>query len=205
MTGRAAAAGEKKVIDINRATYSIEETGTTLTLLNGCVAGSQNFNRIGRKIQPTSIQIRGFLVNADDTIFPTFVRMVVVFDRQANGAAPTWANIMTSQNIAGTTSSTYLDMVNLDNRDRFVILRDRIFGVGPVNNTATQSYASGDNPVLVSEYIRLPGLETVYNAGTAGTIGDITSGSIYVFWIASQANASGATLQASYRLRFKDL
>lgn len=197
---------EKKVIDINNASYALENTGTTLTLLNGCVPGSQNYNRIGRKIQPLSLQIRGFLVNTDDTIFPTKVRMIIVWDKQTNGSAPTYANIITSQNISGTTSSTYNDMINLDNRDRFRIIRDRYFDLGPVNNTATQSYAQGENPISIDEWIRLPkGIETCYNAGSAGTVGDITSGSLYIVWIASQPAATGATLQASYRLRFVDV
>ena len=195
---------EKKVIDINTTAYPVESTGTQLQLLNGCVPGSQNYNRIGRKIFMRSLQIRG-AVNLTDTTAGTNVvfRMVIVYDKQSNGSAPTWANIMTSQNIAGTTASDCFAMVNLDNRDRFVILRDKMFIPGAIDNTATQTYAMGPGTIVLNEYIPLK-LETIYNAGTAGTIGDITSGSLYCFWIANANNALGVTANVAFRVRFED-
>ena len=176
---------ERKVIDINTTQYAIESTGTQLQLLNGCVPGSQNFNRIGRKIFMRSLQIRG-AINLTDTTAGTNVvcRMVIVYDKQSNGSAPTWANIMTSQNISGTTSSDVFAMVNLDNRDRFVIIRDQLYIPGAIDNTATQTYAMGPGTIVLNEYIPLK-LETLYSGGSAGTIGDITSGSLYCFWIAN--------------------
>ena len=195
---------EKKVIDNNTTTYQVENTGTQLQLLNGCVPGSQNFNRIGRKIFMRSLQIRGDVSLTDTTAGKGAVfRMVIVYDKQANGSAPTWANIMTSQNIAGTTASDVYAMVNLDNRDRFVILRDKLYVPGEIDATAGQSYAIGPGVIILNEYIPLK-LETIYNAGTAGTIGDITSGSLYCFWIANAANASGVTAHVAFRVRFED-
>lgn len=194
---------EKKVIDINAAAYAVEQTGTVLILANGCIAGSQNFNRIGRKISLKSLQIRGFLQPTDFSTNATLARMLVIFDKQANGAAPTFANIVTSQNIAGTTSSVVTDMVNLDNRDRFEVIRDKMFVLGRSNNTATQTSDTAF-PLIVEEYIKLGNREVVYNAGTAGTVGDIQSGSLYVIWISSEANASGVTFNGSFRLRFLD-
>jgi len=192
---------EKKVVDINAATYLIENTGTILTLLNGTVPGSQNFNRIGRKIALSSLQIRGFVRQADNTVAARQVRMIIVYDKQANASAPTFANVISSQNIGGTVSSTCTDMVNLDNRDRFRIIRDRTFVFGDIN----AAWAAGSNVEDVDMYIKLGDLPTIYNAGSAGTIGDIQSGSLYVFWISTQANSTGSAAEVSYRLRFKDL
>ena len=195
---------ERKVIDINTTQYAIESTGTQLQLLNGCVPGSQNFNRIGRKIFMRSLQIRG-AINLTDTTAGTNVvcRMVIVYDKQSNGSAPTWANIMTSQNISGTTSSDVFAMVNLDNRDRFVIIRDQLYIPGAIDNTATQTYAMGPGTIVLNEYIPLK-LETLYNGGSAGTIGDITSGSLYCFWIANANNSFGVTANVAFRVRFED-
>ena len=55
---------EKKVVDINVASYNFRPSTTPPVpqLLNGCVAGSQNFNRIGRKIEMKSIQIHGYWI-----------------------------------------------------------------------------------------------------------------------------------------------
>lgn len=196
---------EKKVVDLNLASYAVENTGTVITLLNGCVAGSQNFNRIGRKINLKSLQLRGFLNQTDSSTGLTYVRMIIFYDKQANGAAPTFANVITSQNIAGTTSSAATDMVNLDNRDRFEIIRDRVFCLGAIDTTATQTYTGSPQNIAIDEYVRLGNRETVFNAGTAGTVGDIQSGSLYVVWISNQANATGATFVGSYRTRFIDV
>lgn len=196
---------EKKVIDINSTGYAVENTGTQLQLLNGCVAGSQNFNRIGRKINLKSLQIHGSIYQADTTSQFTKCRLLIVFDKQSNGAAPTFADIITSQNIAGTTSSTVNDMVNLNNRDRFEIIRDLMYTVDGISDVATQSYSGGTTIVPVDLYIKLGNRETVYNAGTAGTVGDIQSGALYMFLIASQPNATGVSANLSFRTRFVDV
>lgn len=197
---------EKKVVDVVSASYPVENTGTQLALLNGCAPGTNNYNRIGRKITMKTLQIRGRIgpTDATDTI-PSKVRMLVVYDKQANGVAPTYSNIVTSQNITGATSSTVEDMINLDNRDRFEIIRDMNFEIGGITSTIDQTWASGEPIKVVNEYIRLNDREVIYNAGTAGTVGDITSGSLYVFFIGSQANAIGATFTGAFRLRFTDL
>lgn len=193
---------EKKVLDINAASYAVENTGTIMALLNGCVAGSQNFNRIGRKICLKSLQIRGVWQAGAATVNDTAVRMLIVYDKQPNGAAPTFANVISSQNIAGTVSSLVYDMVNLDNRDRFEIIRDQmhVIQAGDISS----GYFGSPSIVNVDHYVKLGSRETVFNAGAAGTVGDIATGSLYVMFIASQANASGANFVGSFRTRFED-
>jgi len=196
---------EKKVVDVKQGTYAVENTGTQLLLLNGCIAGSQNYNRIGRKINLKSLQIHGDFINHDTTTIAVKARMLIVFDKQSNGAAPGFADIITSQDITGATSSTVNDMVNLNNRDRFEIIRDTFVTLGPIDTTATQSYASAPLIQSVDTYIKLGNRETVYNAGTAGTVGDIQSGALYVFWISNTTNATGCDFVGSFRLRFTDM
>jgi len=194
---------EKKVVDLNHALVAIENATGTPTLLNGCVAGSQNYQRIGRKINLKSLQIRGHLFPSDTTTNTCLVRMLIVFDKQSNGAAPTWGDVIKSQNIAGTTSSTVTDMLNLDNRDRFEVIRDKTwsFNYGESSN----GYSPCPGSYEITEYIRLSDRPTVYNAGTAGTVGDIQSGSLYVFWFCDQAAVTGASVDISYRTRFVDV
>jgi len=194
---------EKKVIDTNSFTLAVENATGSPALINGCIAGSQNFQRIGRKVNMKSLQIRGVLYPADLTTNAELTRMIVVYDKQANGAAPTFANVVSSQNIAGTVSSLATDMINLDNRDRFEIIRDKVFSFG--FGDATSGFAPCPGSFEINEFIRLADRPVIFNAGTAGTVGDIQSGSLYIFWISTQANATGSTLQASYRLRFIDV
>lgn len=197
--------GEKKVIDINSAAYAFQAVGAPPTplLLNGVVAGSQNFNRIGRKTEMKSIQLRGVVsATTEATANDTGCRMVLVYDKQANGNAPTWANVIQSQNIAGTTSSTFSDMVNLDNRDRFVILRDKFFIMAYQSIVATEAGMGSNTVCTIEDYVKI-NLETIFNAGTAGTVGDITTGSLHVFFVGSVA--AQYTFTGSFRVRFVDL
>lgn len=198
---------EKKVIDIASATYTFTlfSTPPTPVLLNGCVAGSQNFNRIGRKIEMRSLQIRGIVqaATAMTSGADQFVRMLVVYDKQSNGASPTWANVVQSQDITGTTSSKATDMVNLDNRDRFIILRDKTFIIPYQSTTATQAVAGCPTVHHVDEFLKM-NMETVFNAGTAGTVGDITTGSLHVFFC-NQISGGQVAFVGSFRTRFVDL
>lgn len=195
---------EKKVIDVNYASYAVETTGTQLLLLNGCAPGSQNYNRDGRKITMKSLQIHGHINTTDANCGPGIVRMVIVYDKQTNGSAPTWGDVFTSQNTAGTTSTGAYAMVNLNNRDRFEIIRDKVIAMGVIRDTATQTYASGPVNVKVDKYIKLGNRTTTFNAGQNGTVGDITTGSLYLFFISNLANAEGYTAYISTRLRFVD-
>jgi len=165
----------------------------------------QNYQRVGRKITLKSLQIRGLLLPSDDTTADQQIRMLIVFDKQSNGAAPTWGDVIKSQNISGTTSSTHMDMVNLDNRDRFEIIRDRTWSITKRDTTATQAFSGSPTTICVNEFIKLGDRQTVYNAGTAGTVGDIQSGSLYFFMISNNANASGTNFDVAFRTRFIDV
>lgn len=193
---------EKKVIDQNIANYNFVNTGV-FELLNGCIPGSQNYNRIGRKISLRSLQIRGEIhANTVSTVAQdTSVRMVIVYDRQSNGAAPSLSNVIQSQDITGANSSTVFDMINLDNRDRFKIIRDMFFSMSFQNGVATQAVTGQPTLQCISEYIKLNNAETIYNAGTAGTIGDIQTGALYILFLSS---ASGYEFTGSFRVRFED-
>lgn len=202
---RLARVGEKKVIDILLTSYAVENTGTQLQLLNGVAPGTNINNRIGRKLSLKSLQIRGVVAFTDNTTAnPSFLRMVIVYDKQANAAAPTFANIMTSQDIAGTTETNAFSMVNLNNRDRFEVIRDKVIEMGVIDTTATQTFAVPPASATINEYIKLGNRETIYNAGTAGTVADIVSGSLFIFFICPQANATGVTAQCCFRTRFLD-
>lgn len=196
---------ERKVIDILNTTFTVENTGTQFQLLNGCVPGSQNYNRIGRHIKLKSLQIHGFWVPSDTSTAFNKQRMLIVYDTQANGSAPTYGDIMKSQNISGTTESGINSMVNLDNRERFRIIRDMQFEFGAVSNVATQAYTASPAQAALDIYIKLGGLDTIYNAGTAGTIGDIQTGALYVWFISDQTNTNGSTFAGSFRIRFEDV
>jgi len=137
--------------------------------------------RIGRKIFMTSITMKL-------TVPTTPGRLIVVYDKQSNAAAPVITDILLAD--------AFDSPNNLSNRDRFVTLMDV---VTPAIGT------SGDYAVAGVGYKRL-NLETMFNAGSAGTIGDITSGSIYVFAASSNSFLTTALVQLTRaRIRYSDV
>lgn len=197
---------ERKVSDITTATYQVNTTGS-ITLLAVPVLGSDFNQRIGRKILLKSVYIRGF-VATEPALAPTAatsaaaqqVRMMIVSDMQPNGSAPAITDIL----VAATASS----QLNLNNRDRFRIITDKTYVLGPYNNvtTATQAtqIASGAQIINIKKYKKL-NLEMIFNATNGGTIADIASGALFMVWIGSTA-ASGNDANAivSTRVRYAD-
>jgi len=139
-----------------------------LTCLNIITQGSAVNERVGNKINMTSIRARfniapGALPLATDNS----VRYMVVYDRQTNGAWPAIADILRTN---GAGNPQHFTGVNIANRDRFAILRE-----GTVDVDIGKSHVS-----TVDLYIKCH-LQTQYKASTVGnaTIGDIATGAVY--------------------------
>lgn len=121
-------------------------------LLNGLTQGTSGSNRIGREILMKSIDWF-FQVTSTQ-------RYMLVYDSQANGTA---INVSDLVQDTGDQYSPY----NFSNRDRFHIIWDSLFDTTPEIATINRNR---DFPLDLSTY---------YNSGNAGTIADITSGSLY--------------------------
>lgn len=184
---------EQKVIDTAQASYSMDSSGTVV-LLNGVATGTDFTNRIGRRVTISSIQIRGIIRPTDLGTNPQCVRLMLVYDTQPNGALPAVGEVV--QNLNGTT------MLNLNNRDRFKVIMDKQYAIGGISDTATQAYAMSPTVFNVKMYKKC-NYDVIFD-GTTNAISDIQSGSIFLLTLGSEAAATGATLQASIRLRFKD-
>lgn len=158
------------------------------SLLNGIAPGTGMTQRKGRKVLMTSFQIRwnfkfGATVNGSGA-----VRIAVVYDKQANAAAPTAALLFTADN--------FLSPLNLSNSDRFEILYSKVSKPIAITNEQTDQ---GDFYRKLNHAIH-------FNTGTAGDITDITTGSVYLF--AAQSGGIGSTaapqLIFDTRIRFID-
>lgn len=197
---------EKKVNDTGPSQLSANTTGQ-FVLLMAPVPGSDITNRVGRKTLTHSIYIRG-LISAElaDQDGPTvgvspaqLARIIIFIDNQPNGATPIVTDLLTS--------ATSYAQLNLNNRDRFKILSDKQFPLHAYayNTTSGTAVASLSNSYAFKKFIKC-NIETIFNAGTAATIADITSGAIYMFLIGSIATGSNdATCALSTRVRYSDL
>lgn len=180
---------EIKSLDLAANNYTLTNV-PVVTPLNLIRAGSSYFNRIGRKINMKSIALKGFILNingiANDDIDQ--IRVSIVYDRQTNGALPIYADIFQDTDQAGTNTTNVTSNINLNNRDRFVILRETRIHCPPTIVTVPATVSSkqefsderGMNAGIVNWYVKL-NLETQYRADSApAVIGDVATGGLFL-------------------------
>jgi len=207
----------KKGMDTDVSIATIPSTTSTnghAFVLNLIQTGSGSWNRVGRKTHAKSLRIVGCLNWAFTPTFATgacnssFVRMVVVWDKQSSGATiPTFDAIFGITAQDGTESCPDITCPpRYDNMDRFRVLRDCIL---PAPTEAVPAFGSGPylaRPQPFDEYIKLGNLESVYSGQTVPmTIADISTGALYVYF-RSLFNAANCTVNsdAIARLRYTD-
>jgi len=182
--------GELKFLDSSMNDDPILASGafTAGTLLNGLITGSTASQRIGRKVTIKSLLVRYSWGLATTSTGGSPLRILIVYDKQANAVAPAITDILLTD--------TFHSANNLSNRDRFVTISDII----------TDPVSTGDCFAVAGVIYKKLNLETMYNAGTAGTIGDISSGSIYMF-VAQTGRIATASpeFSSTVRIRYTDV
>jgi len=189
---------ERKVIDVGANTYADVLYTGQLVLLNGVAQGTDFTNRVGRKVQMKSVQLRG-------SVFPNSTSHVagrwdlyLILDMQANAAAPNVTDIIS----ANTGSNSF---INLNNRDRFKVLVHRFGFVGAASggDTAAPSanLASGGRALEIYKSLN----HEVIFGGTGATIGSIQSNALYALMITDGGAAGeGMDYEFAARVRFTD-
>jgi len=211
--------GELKAVDYPLAAASvwsvIIDSSPDFQLLNGVQAGAGYFNRIGKRIKMKSIHIVGHIIPSGNATTNTaeYLRCLLVYDRQPGnpGAVPGGTDVLQDRDNVGNTNATSYAGPNLDNSDRFMIIRDWRIAVPANGNAAAISQQTngivGQQENKVNWFVDLKGLETVFKQTTnpAG-IGDITTGTLLfmTFGSLSAANQPGYIFQGKSRLRFYD-
>lgn len=180
------------------------------------IEGGSFYNRIARRTRGVSLEIRGQFkpTLANSAAVPVlWCRAMLVYDRQTNGAVPSLSTVLQDYDEAGNTFNSPYSGINMDNRDRFYVIRDRKFllpalginGVAPTTTSAsvtTTDVGDVNNTMIWNEFIKLNGLETQYKANTTGAVGDIASGNYLLILWTNQS--SGTTAWAfDYMARYK--
>ena len=199
---RRAQVGEIKAVDLAQANYALDSTGT-VTTLNLIRTGTSFNNRIGRRIKLRSVYIQGQIANSGAAAVAGTVRILLVHDKQANGAVPTYADVIASVDQAGTATSAFLDHMNMNNRDRFNILVDRKIHMPTLTASVSNGYPSTDALQTKISIFKKLNFITQYKSDTApSVIGDISTGSLLMltFGVAT----SGWVLTATVRTKFID-
>lgn len=208
-------ATEIKALDVPSETYPVTAT-PTIVLLNGVRTGSSFYNRIGRKIDLKSVRVSGIMTpTGRETQTPEYARVMILYDRQTNGVFPSVQDVLQTTDSAGANTTTAYSGLNLNNRDRFIMLRDERIYLPSINNVDSDEagpakLATGIQdqvtPALnLDYYVKLRGLTTQYKADTGASVGDVATGGLYLVLIGSVAlGAQGWNFQAESRLRFLD-
>jgi len=181
---------ELKFIDVtgSAAAFAIAGTGV-LTLLNGCIQGTDAINRVGRRIFMKSLMIRmGAVLGATGVSQGIVARVIVVYDKQPNGAAFAAADYLVTDSFSANHQ--------LNNRERFVTCMDKVIGIPSHGGLVNFGF---------KKYKRL-NMDTTYNTGNAGTVGDIQTGSLYMYTVmmANAVTVVPFTTTILTRIRFED-
>lgn len=203
---------ELKCVDVSLSGTMDQSSATTTQLLNGVAAGTDFYNRVGRKIRMKSILVKGFVslqspgsgATASSEQYP--VRVAIVYDEQP----ATGTNIAAStifQGVDNTGASVVGPYVglNLNNRDRFKILRDWTICLKPITNAGTTaSYGDGMHAAQDFSFYKKLDLDAIFTDTSAS---NISTGSIYFIAYqqqAAQANGINGAYRIISRIRYED-
>lgn len=204
---------ELKCLDIAQTAVNFHAIAVppTMVCLNPVTNGAEIYQRTGRKIYMKSVHIKGTLVPVIanvDSLHNAILRMIVFYDAQPNAAFPAIATLLKDSTAGGAT--TEFSELNLDNRERFKILREKVWVMGPTTATAASNYGQayiqdGSQCLVINEFIKLKKIEALYNATNGGTIADLTSGSIVIVLIADAVTTDSVwAMSYTSRLRYYD-
>ena len=211
-TGWGRAGDEKKFVDKGEyaTAYPVYDT-PSFVLLNGTETGSAFYNRIGAKVTMKSIHVKVKVSPRVPTVAPTgnnqLIRMMLVYDRQTNGAMPQLNTILADWDFEGTSTTGMMSGMNPTQTGRFVILREHWIQQFNVNNVAglvgsANSLMEQDGQWWVNWFVKLKDLETVYQASTGG-IGDIQNGGLYLIMFGDAAASEQACAEVQYQARLR--
>lgn len=178
----------KSIVNVERKhlEYTASTTSSTtlqLVLVNGSIPGDSGETRDGQSIKLASLLLR-YSVTIHASATATIHRVLVVLDTQPNAANFAAGDLLD-------TAGNVLSPLNVTYGSRFRVLRDIIIHVDSTNKIKT-----------VQKFIKLSD-HTKFNAGTAGTIADISSNALYVCHISSEAT-NVPTFDYFARTRFID-
>lgn len=183
-----ASSEEQKNVDVAITIPAAGSAASARTVLNPLAQGTTATTRLGRRVHMKSIYIRGFAQVAPTTTGGASLRILVVYDKQCNGAAAAATDV--------TVTDVYAAQNNLSNSRRFLTLFDHVtdhFGT------------AGPMGVPINLYKKL-NLDVEFNAGNAGDVTDISTGAVLVFvWMSAGALATAnPSSTINSRIRFTD-
>ncbi len=201
---RAGSYGELKFVDTRLARTDILEDGTLLDqTLNRIAQDASENGRIGRKVTVRSIYMKGAYHVRGTTQLQDIkqrIRIIVVLDKQTNGAALTMSDVL---NTNGTVDiDSFRSLVSTG---RFNVLFDKTYNANKV--AIAQDSASSIRSIPQSwnfHFAKKCNIPLEFdNSSATGAIGTITTNNLACFAIKADA-ASHAEVSYVCRVRYSD-
>jgi len=188
--------GGKELNFVDTTSFADATTTGSVLLLNGMAQGTTASTRIGRQIQMKSVHVNvQFAAEADLGAPGAHVHWALVYDMQTNAATPAYTDIYDA--VLPTAAR------NVSNEKRFRVLAQGhciITGRKPV---AAEEIGEGQKQ-YVDKFLKIP-LVTQYNAGVAGTVGDIQTGGLFFVFCSDIAAGTGdVDTVGTIRVRYTD-
>lgn len=224
---RSAAVGAKRsVSEIKRIALSVVETkhrGNAFTddldvpnyyYLNGIAQGDGDTNREGSRVNMSSLEIRASCYPGIATSDINRGTMLIVLDRQCNGAAPTLGDIYdtasgTIDPTIALRNSKYLERFKVVYRDDFVVgFKSRQGGGGTWSSAGEKAVHMIHKYIDLTKVLKDKDRLIRYGSGV-DTINAISTNSLYcIMFPSNQTDLSSGTDYAKYsvncKLNFKD-
>lgn len=176
---------EYKVKDNQQNAVAVASGGVGADLIN-LAQGTSNSTREADSIKVTSVFLN-YYISMNGSATDTTVRVLLVQDKQPNGAGSTLAGILEFPSI----TENIVSPLNLAGKYRFRVLYDKIHRMS----------INGNRTVGGKKYKKLQ-MKVRYD-GNAGTIADITTNSL-ALWIMSDEATNTPLIESSVRVRYVD-
>lgn len=181
--------------DTTVAATTVAAAGTVLSpSLCLMQVGTAENSRVGNRVKITSIHVRGEITLPPSAVAAVTeqVRIMVVLDRQSNGAAPTIVQILAS--------ADFRSFNNMDNKGRFQTLAEEVVQMNyQTGVNATPAWAAFGAVLNMNK--KGLGIGIQYGAST-GAVTDLRTNNIAIVAISS---AGAATVGYIARVRYEDL
>lgn len=183
---------EKKWLDL--ATNSTADlTGGIFGSFTGIAQNTTDNGRIGNKICIKNLNGK-VIVYQDDMTTTSYgqgiMRVIIFIDKQANGAVPLVTDILETAN--------WLSFRNMDQVDRFVILKDKVCPASLITSNTTHTSTGAKFFKFQKKFFNLD----IHYSSTTGAITEVRSNNLGVLFITNNTNVN---LEGSWRAKFTDM
>lgn len=196
---------ELKAVDYASNQGFVLNLATTGVTLNAVNAGTDFYNRIGRKTVNTSVHLKGIIYNTQAASVAQNIRLVVVYDKESAAGAVGWSDVFQSVDYTGATNAGSQAGRNLNNRDRFIVLIDekRMVGaVGAAGALIAESSFPTSHEMQIDRYVKI-NLPSIHS-GAAASATSMTTGQILLLLQGDGAVGADWYFRWNSRVRFAD-